>query len=119
LARGRIFAERAVSRWRITLGDDSTQAIEHGTLARDPLKYELYGVLMKWRTKVDETPHGLELRDFEDWLWKREKPKHLGQLADLRSRITFPGFIDLLDENDVNPNFYESSDMFTYRPRRH
>jgi hypothetical protein len=119
LARGRIFAERAVSIWRIALGGDSIQAIEHGTLARDPSKYKLYGVSMKWRTKVDEAPRELELRDFEDWLWKREKPKHSGQLADLRSHATFPGFIGLPDENDVDPDFYESSDMFTYRPRRH
>jgi len=35
---------------------------------------------------VDEAPRGLEPSDFEDWLWKREKPKHPGQLADFRSR---------------------------------
>ena len=49
--------------------------------------------------------------DFEDWLWKREKPKHPGQLADLRSRATFPGSIDLPNENDVDLDFYESRDM--------
>jgi hypothetical protein len=38
---------------------------------------------MKWRTIVDEVLHRLELSDSEDWLWKREKPKHPGQLADL------------------------------------
>lgn len=37
LARGRIFVERAVSAWWTALGGDSTEAIEHGTLARDPL----------------------------------------------------------------------------------
>lgn len=119
LARGRIFAERAVSGWWTALGGDSTEAIEHGTLARDPSKHKLYGISMKWRTTVDEAPRGLESSDFEDWLWKREKPKHLGQLADLRSRATFPGFIDLPDENDVDLDFYESSDMVTYRPRHH
>ena len=71
---------------------------------------------MKWMTKVDEAPQGLESSDFEDRLWRREKPKALGQLANLRSRATFPGFIDLPDENDVDPDFYESSDMVTYRP---
>ena len=110
-ARGRIFAERAVSAWRTVLGGDSTEAIEHGTLVRDPSKHELYGISMKWRTTVDEAPRGLEPSDFEDWLWKREKPKHPGQLADLRSRATFPGFIDLPDENDVDLDFYESSDI--------
>ncbi|KAL5350928.1 hypothetical protein ACLOAV_004501 [Pseudogymnoascus australis] len=119
LARGRIFAERAASVWKTTLGGDSTQAIKHVALAQDPSKYELFGISMKWKTKVDEAPQGLEPRDFEDWLWRKEKPKALGQLANLRSRATFPGFIDLPDENDVDPDFYESSDMVTYRPRRH
>lgn len=68
---------------------------------------------------MDEAPQGLELSDFEDWLWRREKSKALGQLANLWSYVTFPGFIDLLDENDVDLDFYESSDMVTYRPWRH
>ena len=119
LARGRIFAERAVSGWWTALGGDSMEVIEHGTLTRDPWKHELYGISMKWRTTVDEAPRGLEPSDFEDWLWKREKLKHLGELADLRSHATFPGFMDLLDENDVDLDFYESSDRVTYRPRRH
>jgi hypothetical protein len=33
---------------------------------------------MKWITKVDKAPQGLEPSDFEDWLWRREKPKALG-----------------------------------------
>jgi hypothetical protein len=119
LARGRIFAERAVSGWWTALGGDSIEVIEHGTLARDPSKHKLYGISMKWRTIVDEAPRGLEPSDFEDWLWKREKPKHPGQLADLRSHATFPGFMDLPDEINVDLDFYESSDMVTYRPRRH
>lgn len=119
LARGRIFAERAVSGWTTTHGGDSMEVIEHGTLARDPSKLQLYGLSMKWRTTVYEAPCGLESSDFEDWLWKREKPKHPGQLADLRSHATFPGFIDLPDENDVDLDFYESSDTVTHRPRRH
>ena len=119
LARGRIFADRAVSGWRTACGGDSMEVIEHGTLARDPSTLKLYGLSMKWRTTVYEVPRGLEPSDFEDWLWKREKPKRPGQLADLRSHATFPGFIDLPDENDVDLDFYESSDMITYRPRRH
>lgn len=121
MARGRIFAERAASVWKTTLGADSTQAIRYGALAQDPSKYELFEISTKWKTKVDEAPGGLETRDFEDWLWKREKPPKasLGQLANLRSRATFPGFIDLPSENDVDPDFYENSDMVTCRPRRH
>jgi hypothetical protein len=119
LARGRIFAERAASVWKTTLGGDSTPAIKHGALAQDPSKYELFGVSTKWKTKVDEAPQGLEPSDFKDWLWRREKPKALGQLANLQSRATFPGFTDLPDENDADQEFYERSNIGTYRPRRH
>ncbi|KAK0517249.1 hypothetical protein JMJ35_000404 [Cladonia borealis] len=119
LARGRIFAERAVSGWSTAFGGDSIEVIEHGTLAREPSKHMLYGISMKWRTTVDEAPRGLEPSDFEDWLWKREKLKCPGQLANLRSHTTFPGFMDLPGENTVDLDFYESSDMVTYRPRRH
>ncbi|KAI0115498.1 heterokaryon incompatibility protein-domain-containing protein [Nemania sp. FL0031] len=116
LARGRIFAERAASVWKTTVGDDDTQAIKHGALAQDPSKYELHGVSTKWKTKVDEVPQGLEPSDFEDWLWRREKPNGLGNL---RRRENFPGFIDLPDENDIDLEFYTSSNTGSYRPRRH
>jgi SET domain len=119
LARGRIFVERAVFGWRTAGGSDRAEVIEYGALAQDPSKHELYGISMKWRTTVDEVPCGLEPGDFEDWLWKREKPQRPGQLVDLRNRATFPGFIDLPGENVVDLDFYESSDMVTYRPRRH
>ena len=78
-----MFAERALSVWKTTLGSDSTEAIKYGALAQDPSKYELCGISMKWKTKVDEVPQ-LEPSDFEDWLWRREKPKQPGQLVDFR-----------------------------------
>ncbi|OAL54572.1 hypothetical protein IQ07DRAFT_628371 [Pyrenochaeta sp. DS3sAY3a] len=121
LARGRVFMQRAASVWKTTLGDDSTQAIKHKALAQDPSKYQLFGVSKKWKTKVDEIPQGLELKpsDFEDWLWRREKAKALGQLANPRNRATFPGFTDLPAENNVDLEYYERSIVGTYRPRRH
>lgn len=119
LARGRIFAERAASVWKTALGGDSTEAIKHEALAQDPSKYGLYGASKRWTTKVDEAPQGLEPSDFEDWLWRREKPKQPGQPADLRNRSTFPGFDDLPHENYNDLDFYASVNDFTYRPRRH
>jgi hypothetical protein len=119
LARGRIFAERAASVWKTTLGGDSTEAIKHGDLAQDPSKYELCGISMKWKTKVGEAPQGLELSDFEDWLWRRQKPKQPGQPVDFRNRATFPGFNGLPYENHIDPEFYASVDELTHRPRRH
>ncbi len=114
MARGRIFAERAASVWKTTLGGDSTPAIKHGALAQDPSKYELFGVSTKWKTKVDEAPQGLEPSDFEDWLWRREKPKALGQLANLQSYMIFPRFTNLLDKNNVNQEFYKRSNIGIY-----
>jgi len=86
LARGRIFMERAASVWKTTLGGDSTEAIKHKALAQNPSKYELYRVSTKWVTKVDDAPRGLKPSDFEDWLWRREKPKQPGQSADFRTQ---------------------------------
>ena len=115
LARGQIFAERAVSGWRTSQGSDSTEVIEYGPLARDPSKHQLYGMSMKWKTTVDEAPRHLEPSDFEDWLWKREKPKRPGQLADLRSSTIFPSFIELPSDNDFDLDFYDSGEMINHR----
>jgi hypothetical protein len=119
LARGRIFAERALSEWQTSGGSDCEDAVQHGYLKDDPSKLEIYGMSMKWKMAVDEVPSGLEPGDYEDWLWKRDKPQHPGQPANLRNRATFPGFMDLPGKNVVDPDFYESSDMATSRPRRH
>lgn len=119
LARGRIFAEMAVSIWRTALGGDSPEVIEPAALARDPSKHMLYGMSMKWSTTLDEVPRGLEPSDFEDWLWKREKPKLPRQQVDLRDSAAFRRFVDLPDDNDVDPDFYESGDEVTYRQGYH
>jgi hypothetical protein len=116
LARGRIFIERALSAWQTSSGSDCEEVVQHGYLAHDPSKLELYGMSMKWKTAVDEVPSEHESGDYEDWLWKRDKPQHPGQPANIRNRATFPGFMDLPGENVVDLDFYESSDM---TPRRH
>jgi hypothetical protein len=110
LARARIFAERAALGSIVLEGDDSSRVLQNRALSRDPSKHELYRMSMKWKTAVDDIPQGLDSKEFEDWLWRREKPKRPGQPVDFRNRTTFPGFIDLPDEN---------GDGFTYRPRRH
>jgi hypothetical protein len=119
LARAQVFAERAALGWMALEGDDSSMVLQTRALSRDPSKHELYGMSTKWKTAVDDIPQGLDSKEFENWLWRREKPKQPGQPVDFRSRATFPGFIDLPDENEVDPEFYASSDGFTYRPRRH
>ena len=119
LARGRIFAERAISGWRTGGGSDCNQVLEQGYIARDPSRFELYGKAWGWKTAVDEMPARLEPKDFEDWLWRRPKPQCAGQPANLRNRATFPGFVDLPEENVVELDFFENSDIQTSRPRRH
>ncbi|KAL8668533.1 MAG: hypothetical protein Q9168_006837 [Polycauliona sp. 1 TL-2023] len=139
LARGRIFAERAVSGWKTSSGSDCMELIQHGHLAHDPSKLGLYGMSMKWKTTVNDIPRGLEPSDSEDWLWRREKPKpkpksmakpkpkakpnptaeQPGHLADLRNQSICPGFKDLPNDRDPDPKFFDSSDGITNRPRRH
>ncbi|KAI1357914.1 hypothetical protein F5Y08DRAFT_333530 [Xylaria arbuscula] len=119
LARGRIFAEKGVSVWKTTLGNDSTQAIGQGAMAKDPSKHEFYGFSMNWKTKVGEAPQGLSQGDFEDWLWRREKPMVPGQLANLRNRTTFPGFASVPEENDIDLVYYERKETGVFTPRRH
>jgi hypothetical protein len=122
LARGRIFVERAVAGRIVFEGDDSTTVLEQRTLAQNPAKHELFGISKNWKSTVNEVPQGLKSADFEDWLWRREKPKLQGtpgQLAGLRFRETFPRYDELPDKNNIDPDFYESSNGFNYRPRRH
>lgn len=52
LARGRIFAERAVKAWRIASGPDSSEVIEYAALARNPATLSLYGLSMKWKMSL-------------------------------------------------------------------
>lgn len=104
LARGRIFAERAVSGWKMDFGEDNAQVSQYQKLARDPSTLKpLYGISMKWKTAVEDVPSGLEPTDFEDWLWKREKPNPAEvQLANLRNPETFPGFLGIPDEHSFD-----------------
>jgi hypothetical protein len=121
LARGRIFAERAVEGWRIAYGSDSKEVIERVSLARDPAKLQLYGLSMKWKTSLDEVPQGLDPNDFDDWLWRREKPKkleQLGLLTDLRNCVMFPGFTALPNRDSVDLDFYKKVDG-SYQPLCH
>jgi hypothetical protein len=121
LARGRIFAERAVEGWQTSGGSDCQEVIEHGSLVRDPSKLPLYGLSMKWKTSLHDVAQRLDSSDFEDWLWRRDKPKkpaQSGLLTDLRNREIFPGFASLSKSGPVDPDFYEVVNG-TSKPLRH
>ncbi|TWU70611.1 hypothetical protein ED733_001284 [Metarhizium rileyi] len=114
LARGRVFFERAVSVWKTTIGEDSSQAIRCVALAQDPSRYELYGFSKKWDTQLGEAPRGLEPSDFEDWLWRREKPKPLTQLA---NASPFTAFVDLPHQEMTS--FFGGSIAAASPPQQH
>ncbi|KID61546.1 SET domain-containing protein 5, partial [Metarhizium hybridum] len=95
LARAQIFVDRALGGRICAEGDDTDDVIELKALAHKVSQDELHGLSMKWKTAVNDVPHGLDPADLEDWLWRREKPRQPGQLAGLRDRTTFPAFLGL------------------------
>lgn len=120
LARGKIFAERAVSSWLVMAGDDSTEVVQYGQWSRDPSHLELYGLSMKWKTAVSEKPAGLDLNAFEDWLWRRKttkkkskktKKKPSNQPKAFTDRETFPSFKDLPNDKQNGTGSHIASDM--------
>ncbi|KAK7418595.1 hypothetical protein QQZ08_011179 [Neonectria magnoliae] len=119
LARARVFAERAASAWLVAEGADNPIVLKAKAFAQDPSTYDIYGFSTAWKTSVDDIPHDLDATEFEDWLWRREKRHEPGQPVDLRNRATFPSFMELPDENDVDEDFFKSNDGVNYKPRRH
>lgn len=118
LARGRVFAERAVKGWRTAYGNDSDMVEKNSSLAQSPATSEIYGLSQKWKRAVDDVPQGLDPNDFEDWLWRREKPKsseQVGQLMSLRDRNAFPSY-DALPGSYSDPAWYDNADGVC-RPR--
>jgi hypothetical protein len=121
LARGRVFAEKAVEGWRIAYGSDSDEVIEYTALAKDPSKLPLYGISMKWKTSVNEAPMLCDSNDFEGWLWRRPQAKksdQLGQLTDLRNRNIFPEFAALPRSSKMGIGIHQRSEEI-YQPSGH
>ncbi|KAF9767899.1 hypothetical protein IL306_014868 [Fusarium sp. DS 682] len=119
LARARVFTERAAAGWLVVEGNDSPKVLKTKQLARNPSSHATYGNSAAWKTAVSDVPQGLDSTDFEDWLWKREKKNETEQLGVFRNQATFPSFLQLPDEREVDDDFFESSDGVNYRPRRH
>jgi hypothetical protein len=72
LARAHVFAERCLSLYLITGGEDSPEIPQYRELVQDPRMHPCYGMSMKWKTALEEVPRGLGTNEFEDWLWKRK-----------------------------------------------
>ncbi|OAL51541.1 SET domain-containing protein [Pyrenochaeta sp. DS3sAY3a] len=71
LARAKVFAERVVALYLISLGADSPDVLEYRRLALDPASHDYYGMSMKWKTGVGEVPRGMGTEEFEKWLWRK------------------------------------------------
>ncbi|KAJ5117804.1 SET domain-containing protein [Penicillium atrosanguineum] len=115
LARGRIFAEKAVRSWRISGGGDSKNVTEYGALPQNPSQLPLYGMSMQWKRAVDDVPNALGSTEFEDWLWKREASPRSGAQVGLYNRATFPAFSGLPEDRGVDMRLYRGSGQ----PRQH
>ncbi|KAI6747647.1 hypothetical protein HG530_015755 [Fusarium avenaceum] len=119
LARARVFTERAAAGWLVLEGHDSLRVLKTQQVARNPSSHDTYGYSAAWKTAVDDVPQGLDPNEFEDWLWKREKGIEPDQLGLFRNQATFPSFLQLPYETDIDDDFFESRDGVNYRPRRH
>ncbi|KAM0236971.1 hypothetical protein ACHAP5_009211 [Fusarium lateritium] len=119
LARASVFSQRAAVGWAVIEGEDTLRVLKTKQLARDPSGYDTYGSSAAWRTAVDDIPQDLDLNEFEDWLWKREKISQVKRKGTLRNEAIFPSFLELPHETDVNEDYFESGDRLNYQPRRH
>ncbi|OAQ99103.1 hypothetical protein LLEC1_02359 [Akanthomyces lecanii] len=99
LARGRVFAGRAISEWERTAGDDCKEVIQYRKTPHDPsLLPGLYGRSMEWKTAVDDVPTGLQPADFEEWLWRRKpasKKKHKKKAKNHDKNTSIPTFFTI------------------------
>lgn len=118
LARAKVFMQKAVSEWEAIEGHDSATVLEYRHLSQDPSKHKLHGISKKWATRVNQIPQRLDSRDFEDWLWRRDKPMSEGQLADFRHHAYFPEFAELPYDRGLDLDFYDFMDNNVRRPRR-
>lgn len=114
----RIIVSRAVFRWVVFEGDDSCKVFYYRTLSYYLAKHKLCGTLLL-KTAANKIPQGLDSKDLDDWLLRREKAKRPGRPVNFHDRSTFSGFRDLSVNNDITDGPYASGDEYTYSPRRH
>ncbi|KAH6842235.1 hypothetical protein B0I37DRAFT_314285 [Chaetomium sp. MPI-CAGE-AT-0009] len=123
MARATVFAGRAATARAIIEGDDSPAVRRHRELERDPSRHVSYGYDSQWETSINDVPSGISAEAFAAWLWREDNKtdgaQEAGEYADLRSDAMFPCFSALPWENEIDLDFLESTDGFSYRPRKH
>ncbi|KAM3155584.1 hypothetical protein ABEW05_003934 [Botrytis cinerea] len=124
LARARILAQRAIPYMIMYHGGDSTQARDNKLRASHPSMGSFYRSLSSdWAKSIHDVPSGLDSDEFEDWLWRREGLQN-SQIysespASFLSHSIFPTFLALPHRKQTSPEFYESIEGSSQRPRRH
>lgn len=66
-ARASVFAQRARELRLICEGEESVEAENLERLAKDPKRFENFGLTLKWRSDLK----GLQSTVDEDWLWRK------------------------------------------------
>ncbi|KAM0553375.1 hypothetical protein ACHAPJ_007389 [Fusarium lateritium] len=118
LARAKVFMERTLSTNVALEGEDSPDVQKTKQLIGDPSQHICFGFSTKWASAIEDIPQNLDDNDFENWLWRAQRPNDL-ELADLRNQADFPAFSDLPSENDLSLNFYQTTGGHFYQPSKH
>ncbi|KAG6304580.1 hypothetical protein E4U45_001360 [Claviceps purpurea] len=102
LARGRVFAQKAAAVWETLLGSDSPVTKRFITMACSHSTHDECGICRVWKTAVTDIPQGLGSDDFENWLFRREKPRLVVPVGTtIERRGFFLPFSELPHKNDV------------------
>ncbi|KAK3903629.1 hypothetical protein C8A05DRAFT_43156 [Staphylotrichum tortipilum] len=99
--------------------------IGRAATARAVLEGEDSPAVREYR-EIGDVPSGLSAEEFSAWLWRetdpaptQTSPQAADQYADFRNDAMFPCFDELPGENDLDLDFYESTNGVSYRPSMH
>ncbi|KAF5672045.1 SET domain-containing protein [Fusarium heterosporum] len=119
LARARVFFERAATGWTSQGNGDSPNVLSAKQFTQNPASYEMFEKSAAWRTSVEDIPSGLDVNEFEDWLWRRDMNNGSQQQGVFRNQAIFQSFLELPDESDVDEDFFQSRNGVNNQHRRH
>ncbi|CCE29252.1 uncharacterized protein CPUR_02945 [Claviceps purpurea 20.1] len=112
LARGRVFAQKTAAIWQRLLGSGNSLTKTYTVMAQSPSPNHDHRFSI-WPTHVNDVPQGLGPDDFDDWLWRREKPTLAAPRGTIMERRDFfSPFSELPHKNGVR------GDIF-FQSRRH
>jgi len=132
MAKGKVFAARAMREFTVEQGADCRVVAKQGYLASDPTRFVLHGIVSPRPTKVSDIPTNLSDDDFEDWLWgpfllqqmalgvplETELAPEISEgvhttnttnMANLRDQTIFPTWTGLPHEEGLDPSPYHAA----------